>query len=211
MVVPDGAVCGAAAAVEAVASSLSDILYAMLLSTLTSAAGTSVTRGERDVGAVVAALTECPLGSVAAHAATTALARLLVRCGVFSPLCLGNLGPSAEGAATHGAGATGEGLGEGQRRRAPGDAALESRLGRNLLLCHYQDIVAPLLLSRSAPRSYAAPHLATGDEKLVASVELASGVGAGDSSQPLDWTRHWRLSLLTFAVRGFCLPPSFAH
>lgn len=47
------ATASTSSSVELVASSLSDILYTMLLSTLTSAAGISVSRGERDIGALV--------------------------------------------------------------------------------------------------------------------------------------------------------------
>jgi len=180
--------------IASVASSLSDILYAMLLSTLTSAAGISVSRGERDVGALVATLTECPLGSVCAHVVTTCIARLLVKCGVMSSLCLGNSASQSRNYRKR----------KSNGRRDPGDIALESRLGRNLLLCHYHDIVAPLLLSRSTPRSSTQPedsdHDDDSNDELSQSVDFASMIDADDTSHPLDWTHHWRLSLLTFAV-----------
>jgi hypothetical protein len=175
--------------VESVASSFSDLLYTMLLSTLKSTAGVSVSRGERDIGALVGTLTECPLGSVCAHVITTTIARLLVNCGVMSAVCLGlSSSPTRK---------------KNGRRRLPEDIALESRLARNLLLCHYHDIVAPLLLSRSSPRfSYQ-----TKDELCDvknASLELSPSIDFDskfdcDAMHPLDWTYHWRLSLLTFA------------
>ena len=182
-------------AVESVASSLSDILYTMLLSTLTSAAGASVSRGERDVGALVGTLTECPLGSICAHVITTAIARLLVKCGVMSTLCLGfssSLPPNNQKKKGH--------------RRLPEDIALESRLGRNMLLCHYHDIVAPLLLSRSSPRfSNQLKGSGPGDSQGNSDLELSQSIDFDShvdpvSVHPLDWTYHWRLSLLTFAV-----------
>ncbi len=125
-------------AVEPVASSLSDVLYTVLLSTVTSAARVDVAHGERDVGALVATLTECSLDSIAAHVVTTTIVRLLAKCGVMSSLCLGFSTKSRK---------------SGRRGRDPEDIALESRLWRNMPLCHYHDIVAPLLLSRSTPRS----------------------------------------------------------
>ena len=167
----------------------------MLLSTLTSAAGVSVSRGERDVGALVGTLTECPLGSICAHVITTAIARLLVECGVMSALCLrfsSSKPPTNQKK-------------KGNRRR-PEDTALESRLGRNLLLCHYHDIVAPLLLSRSSPRfsnqpkgSGSSDARESSDLKSSRSIDFFSHVDP-DAVHPLDWTYHWRLSLLTFAV-----------
>jgi hypothetical protein len=180
--------------VESVASSLSDILYTMLLSTLTSAAGVSVSRGERDVGTLVGTLTECPLGSICAHVVTTTIARLMVKCGVMSTLCLGfssSLPPNNQKKKGY--------------RRLPEDVALESRLGRNMLLCHYHDIVAPLLLSRSSPRfSHKLKGSGPGDEEnsdleLSQSIDFDSHVDP-DAAHILDWTYHWRLSLLTFAV-----------
>jgi len=195
---PQGVVTSSTAtkiAVESVASSLSDILYTMLLSTLTSAAGVSVSRGERDVGTLVGTLTECPLGSICAHVITTTIARLLVKCGVMSTLCLGfssSLPPNNQKKKGH--------------RRLPVDIALESRLGRNLLLCHYHDIVAPLLLSRSSPRfSNQLKGSGPGDAQEKSDLELSQSIDFDshvdpDAVHPLDWTYHWRLSLLTFAV-----------
>jgi len=188
-------------AVESVASSLSDILYTMLLSTLTSAAGVSVSRGERDVGALVATLTECPLGSVCAHVVTTSIARLLVKCGVMSSLCLGISSTPQRNSRRK----------SNRSRRDPEDIALESRLGRNMLLCHYHDIVAPLLLSRSTPRfsSLRQPKVGSssehydekkdGGKELSQSIDFTNNIDADELSHPLDWTHHWRLSLLTFA------------
>jgi hypothetical protein len=78
---------------------------------------------------------------------------------------------------------------------------LESRLGRNMLLCHYHDIVAPLLLSRSSPRFSLQPsgsESGKGSESQDSSIDL----DPDEDNSPLDWSHHWRLSLLTFAVRS---------
>ncbi len=172
-----------------VASSLSSILYTMLLSTLTSSTGLSVSRGERDVGALVASLTECPLGSICAHVVTTAIARLLVKCGVLNSLCLGS------SIVQH---PINQKKRIDRRPRNHNDLALESRLGRNMLLCHYHDIVAPLLLSRSSPRFSLQPKASESRDSSHSSVDLDSA----EDNYPLDWSHHWRLTLLTFAVRS---------
>jgi hypothetical protein len=173
---------------ESIANSLSDILYSMLLSTLTSATGSAVTRGERDIGALVAALTECPFGSISANVATNAISKLLVKCGVFSPLCLEQGSPLPKSST---------------RRRDTVDLALENRLARNLLLCHFHDIVAPLLLSRSAP-NYSTETAKAEKEKEDnngAHALLSCDIGVVSSKGlPLDWSYDWRLSLLTFLV-----------
>jgi len=166
-----------------VASQLADILYAMLLSTLTSTSSPSVARGERDVGALVATLTECPLGSVCAHIVTIVITKLLIKCDVLSPACLGvsNLKEHRKR--------------RGSSKRDPDDIALESRLGRNMLLCHYHDVVAPLILGRTAPTSggLGIKEVRDGDVHAPAPSRDAA------SDLPLDWTCHWRLTLLTFS------------
>ena len=180
-----------------VASSLSSILYNMLLSTLTSSTGLSVSRGERDVGALVASLTECPLGSICAHVVTTAIARLLVKCGVLNSLCLGSSTvqyPLNQKKMIN------------RRSRNHNDLALESRLGRNMLLCHYHDIVAPLLLSRSSPRFSLQPKWSESkySQDIDSRASSHSGVDldSAEDNYPLDWSHHWRLTLMTFAVRS---------
>ena len=184
--------------IKSIATSLSDILYSMILSTLTSSSGTAVTRGERDVGALVATLTECPLGSVCAHVVTTTIAKLLVKCRVLSPLCLGSQDPVNDGNSTR----------RSNRALDLEEVALESRLGRNLLLCHYHDIVAPLLLSRIVPHN-SLQQTDSRDEKndgeeaqkeSACQIDFINGVTINGASYPLDWTYHWRLSLLIFVV-----------
>lgn len=183
--------------VAVVASSLSSILYTMLFSTLTSSNGLSVSRGERDVGALVATLTECPLGSICAHVVTTALASLLVRCGVLSSVCLGlSVVPLPLDQKKR----------VDRRPRNHNDLALESRLGRNMLLCHYHDIVAPLLLSRSSPRFSLQPQVngSTYSQDIESKDSSHSTVDLDldEDNHPLDWSHHWRLTLLIFTVRS---------
>jgi hypothetical protein len=145
---------------------------------------------------LVGTLTECPLGSICAHVVTTSIARLLVDCGVMSNHCLRFSSSQPP---------------NNQKRkgncRQPDDIALESRLGRNLLLCHYHDIVAPLLLSRSSPRFSNQPKGCGSDDareksdlKSSQSINFHSHVDS-ENVHPLDWTYHWRLSLLNFTVR----------
>eukprot|EP00985_Skeletonema_marinoi_P012038 scaffold5743_cov173-Skeletonema_marinoi.AAC.7 len=179
-------------AYESIAVSLSDILYNMLITTLTSSAGPSVTLGERDVGALVATLTECPLGSVCAHVVTTTIAKLLVKCGIMSPLYLRDRDSLVLSSAQ-------TQKKKSNRKRSADDIALESRFGRNMMLCHYHDVVAPLLLSRSVPRMHSQETDSSkekSDEK--ESQREPCSLEYAENSQLLDWTYHWRLSLLTY-------------
>ena len=182
-------------AYESIAVSLSDILFNMLLTTLTSSAGPSITLGERDVGALVATLTECPLGSICAHVVTTSIAKLLVKCGVMNPLFLRDrdsvLLSSAQNQKK-----------KSNRKRSAGDIALESRFGRNMMLCHYHDVVAPLLLSRNVPRTYSqekTDSIKENSDRGEAEAQRQScTLEPAENAHLLDWTYHWRLSLLTY-------------
>lgn len=186
-----------------VADALSEILYCMILATLTSSSGTSVTRGERDVGALVATLTECPLGSVCAHVVTTTIAKLLVKCRVLSPLCLGSSDAANEGVYTR----------RPTRSSDIEEVSLESRLGRNMILCHYHDIVAPLLLSRSVPHysfqqnetKEGANTVEESKVKYPRQIDFVNGTGTNNPTLYIDWTHHWRLSLFTFVVCSYVL------
>lgn len=188
-------------ALYSIADSLSDILYSMLLSSLTSASGSAVTRGERDIGALVATLTECSFGTVCASVVANAIAKLLIKCGVFSPQCLEKsphkLKPS-------------------HRRPDTVDLALENRLARNMLLCRYHDIVGPMLLSKSAPNYAVATSQSKDDTEVNKSdtqtlVSCTVGV-VSNTGRFLDWTSDWRLSLLTFSVSScYCSSYDYSH
>ena len=171
-----------------IAHSLSDVLYSMLLSSLTSASGSAVTRGERDIGALVATLTECPFGTVCSSVVTNTIAKLLIKCGVLSPRCLERCSYKLE--VTH-------------QRRETTDLALENRLARNMLLSHYHDIVGPLILSKCAP-NYSINFVQSKEENEEndnSQTVLSCSVGAiSNKSFPLDWAYDWRLSLMTFTV-----------
>jgi hypothetical protein len=173
-------------ALESIADSLSDILYSMLLSSFTSASGNSVTRGERDIGALIATLTECKFGTVCASVVMNSIAKLLVKCGVFSPQCLERSSHQTKPSHHH-------------RRRDTVDLALENRLARNMLLCHFHDIVGPLILSKSAPSYSIESAEANGDNKDTQMLSCNVGV-VSNTGLLLDWTHDWRLALLTFSV-----------
>ncbi|KAL7500214.1 hypothetical protein ACHAWT_008212 [Skeletonema menzelii] len=173
---------------ESIAVSLSNILYNMLITTLTSSAGPSVTLGERDVGALVATLTECPLGSICAHVVTTSIIRVLVKCGVMSPLCLRDRDSIVSSSAI-------TQKKKSHRKRTAEDIALESRFGRNMMLCHYHDVVAPLLLSRRVPQTHS-QEIDSSEEK--EAQRQACTLEFAENALFLDWTYHWRLSLLTY-------------
>jgi hypothetical protein len=79
-------------------------------------------------------------------------------------------------------------------------------LGRNMLLCHYHDIVAPLLLSRSSPRFSLQPQVngSTYSQDIESKDSSHSTVDLDldEDNHPLDWSHHWRLTLLIFTVRS---------
>ena len=175
-------------AIGSLADSLSDILYSMLLSSLTSASGSAVTRGERDIGALIATLTECPFGTVCSSVVTNTIAKLLVKCGVLSPQCLER--SSYKLKVTH-------------QRRETADLALENRLARNMLLSHYHDIVGPLILSKCAPNysiNFMQSEEETEENNEAQTILACSVGGVSNKGYPLDWAYDWRLSLLTFSV-----------
>ena len=142
---------------EPVAQSLASILVSMLLSSLFNKR--NVTQSEHDVSACIGALSDCPLGTVGAHVILTALEQLLEWCDII---------PTQHGS------------------DVSDDDKLQvaTRLGRNLLMGQYHDVVAPMLLSRT---------VFCGERVLA------------QSDAPHLWQYHWRLSLLLFVVSTKCM------
>ena len=133
-------------------SSLSRLLLPMLLSSLTN--NRSISQAEKDIVAMVAALSEASLGSTTADIVLTALVGVLVWCEVLPPEAAKGMVPS--------------GPDEGEKVQVAG------RLGRNLLMAQFHDVVAPVLLSRT-----------------VFSGESATGI--------TSWQSHWQKCLLVFS------------
>eukprot|EP00980_Cylindrotheca_fusiformis_P016230 scaffold4825_cov132-Cylindrotheca_fusiformis.AAC.7 len=145
------------AALERIGNACADLLQAMLLSSLSNMR--SISQGEHDIIACMGALSDCPLGSVGAHVIFTALMGLLQWCEIV---------PGAENA---------------PRSKTVDDdhkCQMANRLGRNLMIGQFHEVVAPMLLSRT---------VFCGERTM--SLE--------QSNLPLSWELHWRLGLVTFA------------
>jgi hypothetical protein len=146
-------------ALERVSNACAKVLQAMILSSLSNQR--SISQGEHDVCACMGALSDCPLGTVGAHIILKALMGVLQWCEIF---------PQEEDI-------------------PPADEdhkmQVASRLGRNLLMGQFHDVVAPMLLSRTVFCG----------ERTMSKDKGKNGVYAGS----LSWEEHWRLALLTFA------------
>lgn len=150
-------------AVEDVSQKFSLILQSMLLSSLSNRR--SISQGEHDVSACTAALADSPLGSVGAHVVLNAIIGVLSWCEVL---------PSEMS----------------QNVNAPGvdderKMQLASRLGRNLLMVQFHDIIAPMILSRTVFSGERTPSKA--------------GNLDPTNSGSMTWQTHWQLVLLLFS------------
>lgn len=149
-------------ALERVANACAKVLQAMLLSSLSNQR--SISQGEHDVGACMGALSDCPLGTVGAHIIFTALMGVLQWCEIFPP-------------------EEGSPLAEEDHKMQ-----VAHRLGRNLLMSQFHDVVAPMLLSRTV---FCGERTMSKDK----GKNDKKNVYAGSFS----WEEHWRLALLTFS------------
>lgn len=151
---------------EDLANSCASLLKAMLLSSLSNSR--SISQGEHDISACMGALSDCPLGSVGAHVIFTALMGVLQWCDVL---------PASS--------TTANAAQQEQQYASPRvddehKSQVATRMGRNLLISQYHDVVAPMLLSRT---------VFSGERTM--SME--------QSSLPLAWEHHWRHGLLIFS------------
>ena len=155
------------AAVESMATSLSRLLQSMLLSSLSNRR--SIVQGEKDISACIGALCDCSLGSVTAHIALSALVGVLIWCEILPPEANPSLliEPSSDDELK---------------------VEVASRLGRNLLVALFHEVVAPVLLSRTV----------FSGESSTSNVTSISAAGTS-SSTLLCWQNHWRLNLLVFS------------
>ena len=199
------------AALSSLANSFSRLLYTLLKYSLSS--NKSISRGEQDVSCVVMALSNCPLGSIGAHVILTSLRGILIYCEIL-PLHASdetcpknnehNENPTApstliseirdkiEGT-TLTETFTSQGLENSSVRTKEFNRKLKrlktdiaSRLGRNLIIGQFHDVIAPMLLSRTV---FDGRSMMANDEKL-----------AGSKNILFEWQYHWRLSLLLFIV-----------
>ena len=151
--------------VEDTALQFSLLLQSMLLSSLSNRR--SISQGEHDVSACVSALTDSPLGSVGSYVVLNAMVGVLAWCEVL---------PSEMSR-------TVEHPGTDDERKMQ----LASRLGRNLLMAQFHDVVAPMILSKTI----------FSGERTMSMAKLANA----NSEYPgyLTWHNHWQLVLLLFS------------
>lgn len=167
-------------ALETVALSLSQLLQSILLSSLSN--HRSIVQAEMDISACVAALTDCPLGTVTAHVILTAIVGVLTWCEIlpaeaassFLPKCHSKISITVSTNEEH-------------------KVEVASRLGRNLLVAQFHDVVAPVLLSRT---------VFSGDKTLASlssQKSILPNLANVNGSSSLSWQKHWQLSLLLFS------------
>ena len=159
------------ALLERIANACALLLKAMLLSSLSNTR--SISQGEHDIGACLGALSDCPLGSVGAHVIFTALIGVLQWCEVLPPSAAAKSRNESTGMdnTSHYA---------SPRVEDEHKSAVATRLGRNLMISQYHDVVAPMLLSRT---------VFSGERTMNQEQHLL----------PLQWEHHWRLGLLIFS------------
>lgn len=157
-------------ALVSVALSLSQLLQSMLLSSLSN--HRSIIQAEKDIAACIGSLSDCPLGSVTAHVVLSAIVGVLTWCEIL-PIEASTI-PNME----------------------PGDneehkVEVASRLGRNLLMAQFHDVVAPVLLSRT---------VFSGEKSMVVVPKSTLNLTTlTTTSGPLCWQNHWRQTLLLFS------------
>jgi hypothetical protein len=117
-----------------------DILMSMLLSSLSNMR--SISQSEHDISACMGALSESALGSLCAHVIFRALVGILEWCEIVPPEFVENpTAPSSGSSYT----------------TSSQHCQVSSRLARNLMMAQFNDVLAPMLLSRtvfSAERTY---------------------------------------------------------
>ena len=153
----------ASEALYEVSHQFSLILQSMLLSSLSNRR--SISQGEHDVSACISALSDSPLGSVGAHVVLHAIVGVLAWCEVLpveASLTVNDPGKDDE-------------------RKMQ----LASRLGRNLLMSQFHDVVAPMILSRT---------VFSGERTMNPSIS-----GSSTYEGSLSWQDHWQLILLLFS------------
>ncbi len=147
---------------EDACDALSLILQAMLLSSLVNRR--NIAQGEHDVEACINSLSDATLGRCAAHTILNAIVGILVWCEVFPPeASLSSSEPCKD-----------------EERKMQ----VASRLGRNLLICQFHEVIAPMILSRTA--------FSGGQSE-------QSVARNGDYVARLNWEDHWRQVLLLFS------------
>ena len=203
-----------ATALKSVATSLSKIFYTLLKYSLFK----QISHGEHDVSAIVAALSDCPLGSVVAHAVLTALRNILIFCEIFPNNFVGNSWSKNEGKESDDAIKAlleGTNLNENPSLNLQQSAKLKrikseiaGHLARNLLMGQFHDVIAPMLLSRTVfdGRRNIENSNDEGKDPTVGEVSK-EGSRRNDPDKTIfascEWQNHWIITLQTFVVRFY--------
>jgi len=154
---------------------LSRIMTAMLLASLSNRR--SISQGEHDVASCVSALSDCPLGSLGAHVVLNSIVAIMVWCEIM-PL-----------EASEEMWRLGDYLMDDKGNQDQ-KMSVASRLGRNLLVSQFHDVVAPMILSRTVFSSESTSQQPPGKQP-----HSSSETGG----TRLTWEGQWRLSLFIFS------------
>jgi hypothetical protein len=177
-----------------VAVSSSEILQAMLLSSLSNPR--SISQGEHDISACIGTLSDCPLGGIGSHVVLRALVGVLKWCEIV-PYVLGidaNFDYDPDCANAHVNNSS-------HKSRADDDhkCQVATRLARNLLMSQYHDVIAPMLLSRtvfSGERTLQQPAAALSNSITDTTTTLGPNP---DGTATLSWQEDWKMGLLIFS------------
>ena len=140
----------------------------------------NISMAEHDVSACLCALSDCSLGSIGAHIVLSSLVNILEWC--------------------HSATSTDE--------QVLGNIA--SRLGRNLVMGQFHDVLAPMLLSRTifCGNNSTNPHHTTTTNLVTRQTDTTTTPHATTTTTTTSWQAHWRMALTLFAVSntwGCCI------
>ena len=196
-------------ALKSLSSSLSKILYVLLKYSLFK----QVSQGEHDISAIVGALSDCPLGSVGAHAVLTALRDILIYCEIFPKKSKELAEPDFD--EDFSIRSLMEGTNSYKNMSMSAEQSLKltrvkseivGRLARNLLMGQFHDVVAPMLLSRTVfdgRRTIVENSSSQTSHKK----DKKGGACVVESEAPkcvsFEWQNHWITTLQIFIVSLF--------
>jgi hypothetical protein len=180
--------------VELVAQDLVLMLRAMLVSSLTNRR--SISQSEYDIAACMTALSDSPLGSVTAHVVLTALYGVLEWCEIVPKQELPGDNSSEETAGDESF------WDSADSTNSEAKLQVASRLGRNLLVGQFHDVVAPMLLSRTvfcAERSMQQQVQQQQKQAAASNNNLHNRAAPSTTRKLLSWQHHWRMVMLIYS------------
>mmetsp|Transcript_4292 Transcript_4292/g.6647 ORF Transcript_4292/g.6647 Transcript_4292/m.6647 type:complete len:2938 (+) Transcript_4292:149-8962(+) len=150
-----------------VGNQLAVLLQHMLLASLSHSKNISI--GEHDIHSCCSALSDLPLGSVGTHVILTSWMSILEWCN----------------------------NGDDSNSSMDEEHVFNvcKKLGRNLIMSQYHDVVAPMLLSRTVfcgERSMSIPDT-------ISKLKGSTAISAAQQLYERHWQKHWRMALALFA------------